>query len=187
MTTTATTERLVPAGTWAIDDAHSSANFEVEHGGVSVFRGGFKPIDAKLVSGDDGARRSRARVAVESDQRSTTRTSARTCSRRTSSTPSATPRSRFRSTAIDGTADDLTRHAASSRWPASRSRSRRTGRLRGPVDARPRASRSSRSRSRPRSTAPRSAWIWQMELPDGDQALANDVRLVVELELAPRS
>ncbi len=24
---------------------------------------------------------------------------------------------------------------------------------------------------------------WQMELPDGDQALANDVRLIVELEL----
>ena len=52
--TTATTERLVPAGTWNIDVAHSSATFEAEHAGVSTFRGGFKPIDAKLVSTDDG-------------------------------------------------------------------------------------------------------------------------------------
>ena len=50
----ATTERIVPNGTWAVDNAHSSANFEVEHGGVSVFRGGFRPIDATLTATDDG-------------------------------------------------------------------------------------------------------------------------------------
>ena len=52
--TTATADTLVPHGTWTADALHSNANFEVEHGGVSTFRGGFKPIDAKLVSGDDG-------------------------------------------------------------------------------------------------------------------------------------
>ena len=51
---TATTETVVPRGTWAADELHSNANFEIEHSGVSVFRGGFKPVDAKLVSSDDG-------------------------------------------------------------------------------------------------------------------------------------
>ena len=44
----------IPTGTWSIDAAHSSAGFEAEHAGVSVFRGGFAPIEATLVAGDDG-------------------------------------------------------------------------------------------------------------------------------------
>ena len=108
---------------------HSSATFEVEHAGVSVFRGGFRPIDAKLV-----VRRRRPRARGRRRGRSitsTTRTSGRTCSRRSSSTSSATRRSasaRPRSAAMPTTC----RSRASSRWPASRCRSRR-GRLRGPV------------------------------------------------------
>ena len=53
MSTTAIKVDL-PEGTWAVDATHSNANFEVEHAGVSVFRGGFKPVDAKLTVSDAG-------------------------------------------------------------------------------------------------------------------------------------
>jgi len=43
----------VPAGTWRADPIHSSVAFEVEHLGVSVFRGGFEDFEATLVAGDD--------------------------------------------------------------------------------------------------------------------------------------
>lgn len=52
MTTTAT-KIEVPAGTWKVDPVHSSASFEVEHNGFSLFRAGFRELDAKLTSGDE--------------------------------------------------------------------------------------------------------------------------------------
>ena len=57
-----------------------------------------------------------------------------------------------------------------------------TGRLRGPVTLAEGIERVSLSLE---ATVDRTAFgmTWQMELPDGNQALANDVRLIVELEL----
>ena len=56
-----------------------------------------------------------------------------------------------------------------------------TGRLRGPVTLGEGIERLSLSLE---TTVDRTAFgmTWQMELPDGNQALGNDVRLVVELE-----
>lgn len=51
MTTTAT-KTEIPAGTWSIDAVHSSASFEVEHNGFSLFRTSFRELDAKLTSTD---------------------------------------------------------------------------------------------------------------------------------------
>ena len=51
MTTTATTTHI-PAGTWSADPVHSSASFEVEHNGFSLFRTSFREFAAKLTSGD---------------------------------------------------------------------------------------------------------------------------------------
>ena len=53
MTTTATKIEH-PAGTWSIDPVHSSASFEVEHNGFSLFRTSFRELDAKLTSGNEG-------------------------------------------------------------------------------------------------------------------------------------
>ena len=53
MTTTAT-KTEIPAGTWSVDPVHSSASFEVEHNGFSLFRTNFRELDAKLTSTDDG-------------------------------------------------------------------------------------------------------------------------------------
>ena len=52
MTTTAT-KIEIPAGTWSVDPVHSSASFEVEHNGFSLFRTSFRELDAKLTSSDE--------------------------------------------------------------------------------------------------------------------------------------
>ena len=177
--TTATTERLVPAGTWNIDVAHSSATFEAEHAGVSTFRGGFKPIDAKLVSTDDG-------LELEGIVQVETITVDDENIRPHLLSPDffdvgRNPEIAFRSTSIDGPADDLRgrgeRSMAGFALPVDA-----TGRLRGPVTLAEGIERVSLSLE---ATVDRTAFgmTWQMELPDGNQALANDVRLIVELEL----
>jgi polyisoprenoid-binding protein YceI len=48
------TEQVVPTGTWQADKLHSSVRIEVQHMGVSTFGAGFKEFDASLVSGADG-------------------------------------------------------------------------------------------------------------------------------------
>jgi polyisoprenoid-binding protein YceI len=52
MTTTAT-KIDIPTGTWNIDPVHSSASFEVEHNGFSLFRTSFREVDARLTSTDE--------------------------------------------------------------------------------------------------------------------------------------
>jgi|RhiMetdeSRZDD1v2_1073273.scaffolds.fasta_scaffold2863073_1 polyisoprenoid-binding protein YceI len=176
--TATTTDRLVPVGTWAIDVAHSSATFEAEHAGVSTFRGGFTPIDAKLVSGDDG-------LELEGVVRVETISVDDENIRPHLLSPDffdvgRNPEVSFRSTSIDGPADDLRVRGdlsmAGFELPVEA-----TGRLRGPVRLSEDIERLSLSLE---ATVDRTAFgmNWQMELPDGNQALANDVRLVVELE-----
>jgi polyisoprenoid-binding protein YceI len=179
MTTATQTTQAVPTGTWNVDDTHSSANFEVEHGGLSVFRGGFKPIDATLVSGDDGVALE-GRAAVESisvdDENIRPHLLA----------PDffdveRNPEILFRSTQISGSADDLTVTGELSMAGATLLVEAK-GRVRGPVSFGEGFEKLSLSLE---TTIDRTAFgmVWQMELPGGGQALANDVRLIVELEL----
>ena len=49
-----TTTKL-PVGTWKLDSTHSSASFAVKHMVVATFRGRFENVDATLIVGDDGA------------------------------------------------------------------------------------------------------------------------------------
>jgi polyisoprenoid-binding protein YceI len=49
-----TTTKL-PVGTWKLDPTHSSVSFAVKHMVVATFRGRFENIDATLTVGDDGA------------------------------------------------------------------------------------------------------------------------------------
>jgi polyisoprenoid-binding protein YceI len=56
MSATATeTQTKLPAGTWKLDSTHSSASFAVKHMVVATFRGRFENLDATLTVGDDGA------------------------------------------------------------------------------------------------------------------------------------
>jgi polyisoprenoid-binding protein YceI len=47
------TEQL-PVGTWKLDPIHSTAGFAVKHMVVATFRGRFEDFDASLEVGDDG-------------------------------------------------------------------------------------------------------------------------------------
>jgi polyisoprenoid-binding protein YceI len=58
MSATATdTQTKLPVGTWKIDPTHSSASFAVKHMVVATFRGRFEQIDATLTVDEDGKAR----------------------------------------------------------------------------------------------------------------------------------
>lgn len=53
MSTPATT--ALPVGTWTVDPAHSSVEFEVKHLGIAKVRGSFGEFEGQLVVAEDGA------------------------------------------------------------------------------------------------------------------------------------
>jgi polyisoprenoid-binding protein YceI len=52
---TATTTTGLPLGNWQLDPTHSSAGFAVKHMGVATFRGRFEQFDASLTVDEDSA------------------------------------------------------------------------------------------------------------------------------------
>jgi len=54
-TTAPHTQTQLPVGTWKLDPTHSSASFAVKHMVVATFRGSFESFDATLTVGEDGA------------------------------------------------------------------------------------------------------------------------------------
>jgi polyisoprenoid-binding protein YceI len=177
MSTTAT-KIEIPAGTWAVDPVHSNANFEVEHAGVSVFRGGFKPVDAKLTVSDSGIQLEGAvdvaSITIDDEN-----------IRPHILSPDffdadRNPRIQYRSTEITGDAGDLRVSGELSMAGVSLPVTAQ-GRLRGPVDLGPVEKLSISLETAIDRTD--YGMDWQMELPSGGVALANEVKLVVELEL----
>lgn len=51
MSTAAEQTTSIPTGTWSLDPIHSDVGFAVTYSGAGTFRGGFKEFDAKLVDG----------------------------------------------------------------------------------------------------------------------------------------
>ena len=49
------TQSKLPVGSWKVDPTHSTASFAVKHMVVATFRGSFENIDATLTVGEDGA------------------------------------------------------------------------------------------------------------------------------------
>jgi polyisoprenoid-binding protein YceI len=168
----------IPAGTWVIDDAHSTAAFEVEHGGLSTFRGTFSPIQAKLTSdGSSAVLEGSVRVgdiSVDDDQIRPHLLSPEFFD------AERNPQIAFRSTAIEGTPDDLRVTGELSLAGATRT-VEATGRLRGPVDF----GAAEKISVTLHAAIDRTDYgmDWQMQLPGGGEALGNEVRLNVELEL----
>jgi polyisoprenoid-binding protein YceI len=54
MSTAVDTATQLPVGTWKSDPTHSSANFAVKHMVVATFRGHFDDLDATLAVSEDG-------------------------------------------------------------------------------------------------------------------------------------
>ena len=177
--TTATEQQIhLEQGTYTVDVLHSHAGFEVEHAGVSLFRGAFSPIEARLEASDEGlVLEGGVRVeAISIDDENI---------RPHLLSPEffdaeRNPEIRFRSTSIEGAADelrvtgDLTMAGVSLPVEAR-------GNLRGPVPGP--AGDKVALHLEAAIDRTRFGMNWQMEMPGGQQALANEVRLVVDLEL----
>ena len=54
MSTIATTRTELPTGTWNVDPVHSQVGFAVKYM-IGTFRGSFSPVEGTLAVGDDGA------------------------------------------------------------------------------------------------------------------------------------
>ena len=175
---TTATKIDLPNGTWEVDAVHSNANFEVEHAGVSVFRGGFKPVGAKLTVSDAGLALE-GTVDVESISVDDENIRPHLLSPDFFDVD-RNPRIEFFSTEISGDAENLTVVGDLSMAGASLP-IKAGGRLRGPVEV-PGGEKASLSLE---ATIDRTDYgmNWQMDLPAGGVALANDVKLIVELEL----
>ncbi|MDQ3571274.1 MAG: YceI family protein [Actinomycetota bacterium] len=166
-------------GTWTADTAHSSASFAVEHAGLSVFRGGFKPVDAGLtVSGGNFALDGSVEIAsisVDDDNIRPHLLSPEFFD------AERNPSVRFQSTEISGEPDDLRVSGELSMAGFALPVTAR-GRLRGPIEA-PGGGQKLALALEAVIDRTDFGMNWQMELPSGGAALANEVKLVVDLEL----
>jgi polyisoprenoid-binding protein YceI len=172
-------EQLVPAGSWKADGLHSTVGIEVQHMGVSTFRAGFSDLEASLVSGPDGVELLGA-VRVESFDVQDDGLRPHVLSPEFLDAERH-PELSFRSTALRANGDGLVVQGEL----AIRGKSlpvEATGRITEPV-ADPFGS--ERLALSLEAVIDRTDFGlgWQMDLPGGGQALANDVRLLASLEL----
>ncbi len=178
MTTSAPTTTRIPAGTWALDRAHSNATFAVQHAGLAIFRGGFKDLDAKLEVGDEAVLTGAVRVdSIDVDDENI---------RPHLLSPEffdaeRNAEVRFRSTelSIEGDRVEL---AGDLELAGATQAVRATGEIRGPIEF-PGTEGKLALTLEAKIDRTEFGMDWQMELPGGGEALANDVSLAVELEL----
>ncbi len=180
MTTATTGHGEITAGAYKVDPVHSNASFEVEHSGIALFRGGFRPVSASLAVNDDGELTLTGSVDVTAIAIDDPNLRPHLLSPDFFDAD-RNPTVDFRSTEVTGAGDDLTVKGelsmAGVTLPVEA-----TGRLRGPVTGPGDIEKIALALE---ATIDRTAFgmVWQMDLPDGNKALANDVKLIVELEL----
>jgi polyisoprenoid-binding protein YceI len=176
---TATTATEIPTGTWEIDPVHSNASFEVEHSGVAIFRGAFKPITGRLVA-EDGKATLEGAVRVDSITIDDENIRPHLLSPEFFGAEQ-NPEVRFRSTSVEGSGDALAVSGELEMAGVS-GEVKAQGRVRGPVEGPGGIEKIALALE---TVIDRTDFDmnWQMELPSGGVALANDVKLVVELEL----
>jgi polyisoprenoid-binding protein YceI len=170
----------IPAGTYRTDPVHSSASFEVVHNEISTFRGQVKDFDATITASDEGSLAIEGVARIESIAVDEEGLYGHLLSPEFFDSDRY-PEVRFRSTEVTEDGDGLAvrgelRIRDSVREVEARGR---VGGLGVGPDGSERAS------LRLETTVDRTEFGlgWNMELPNGGVVLANDVRLVVELEL----
>ena len=172
-------EQVVPTGTWQADRLHSSVRIEVQHMGVSTFGAGFKDFDANLVSGPDGVTlEGSARVEsfdVQDDQLRPHVLSPEFLD------VERHPELRFHTTAFRQDGDEVIAEGELTIRGNTR-----------PVEAHGRVGRPIEDPLGNQHTSLALETVidrtefglgWQMDLPGGGAVLANDVKLLVSLEL----
>jgi polyisoprenoid-binding protein YceI len=176
---TATTTRI-PSGTWSIDRAHSSATFAARHAGLSLFRGSFRDVDAKLEVADGSADLS-GMVKVDSIDVDDAEIRPHLLSPEFFDVERH-PDVRFRSTRVTFDGDEV-RVTGELEIAGNVREVSANGSVRGPV---PGPTGAEKLALHLDATIDRTEFgmNWQMDMPDGSPALANDIALAVELELA---
>ena len=175
-TATAVTDRI-QAGVWNLDHGHSSATFAVQHAGISLFRGKFTDLDAKLVVGDDveltGV------VKVDSIDVADENIRPHLLSPEFFDVE-RNPEIRFGSSDLSIEGDEV-RLVGELEIAGNARPVEAHGSIRGPIDV----GEVQKLALTFETTIDRTEFgmDWQMDLPGGGQALANDVTLSVELEL----
>ena len=181
MSATATVTTCLPAGTWKVDPTHSSATFAVKHMAVGTFRGGFENLDAALIVSDDGAATLQGTVRADSITVKDENLRAHLGSPDFFDTERH-PELSFRSDSLQATDDGLLVEGELT-IKGNTHPLQAHGSVSGPsvgLDG------SQRLGLTLETTVDRTLYglNWNAPLPKGGFALANDVKLIVELELA---
>ena len=176
---TTQTKIEIPTGTWKIDPLHSTASFEVEHNGFSLFRTSFGEVDATLAT-DGDTTSIEGRVAVESIDVSQADFRAHLLSPEFFD---AARHSHIEFSSNDFSAEGENVVLRGELTIAGRSNPiEATGAIRGPLTDAFGGERISLSLE---ANVNRHEYGigWNMDLPNGKKVLGDDVKLVVELEL----
>ncbi len=172
-----TAQQLIPTGTWNVDAVHSTAQFAVGHAAVGTFRGQFRKIDGGIADGvlrgevtldtldvfDDNLKGHLLSPDFFDAERN--------------------PKLTFVATDVRGDADnvivegDLTVRGVTKRVQA-------TGKINGPLDLGEYGGTKLGIDLETVVDRTEFGLNWNAPLPKGGFALANEVTLVVELELA---
>ena len=169
MSTIAATQTKLPTGTWTVDSIHSQVGFAVDYL-VGTFRGSFSPVEGTLTVAEDGAAElegsaQASGIKVQDENLSTHLLSPDFFD------SERTPEISFSATDIRRTGEDVTVDGELTlkglTHPVSLA-----GTIRGPVALATIIDRTQFGLN------------WNMPLPNGKQALANDVTLSAELYLA---
>jgi polyisoprenoid-binding protein YceI len=170
----------VPAGTWKSDPVHSSATFEVEHNGISTFRASVKDFDATVRAAEEGSLEIEGAARVGSIAIDEENLYGHLLSPEFFDAERH-PEVRFRATEVVADDEGLALRGELGIRGATKEVEAR-GEV-GGVGTGPDGS--ERLSLRLASTIDRTEFGlgWNMDLPDGRKTLADEVRLVVELEL----
>ena len=181
MSATATVTPVAPAGAWALDPVHSSASFAVKHMVVATFRGRFEEFDVTLTADENGEARLEGTVDARSIVVKDENLAAHLQSPEFFDTE-RTPSIAYASTAVRRTGDELVvdgeltikgiTHPVEARGTIT--------------DAHVGLGDAEKIGLTLEAVIDRTKFglEWNAPLPKGGFALANDVKLTVELELA---
>jgi polyisoprenoid-binding protein YceI len=177
LTDTTTTTTTVPTGTWAIDPVHSDVGFAVRYAGIGTFRGTFADVDASLAEGrlEGVARVASVRVDDENLAGHLQSPDFFDAERH--------PELRFASDAIERDGERVTVHGELTLRGVTRP-VEITGTVTGPLEN---AYGQQRLGLDVETTVNRRDFgiDWNMELPGGGQALADEVVVSANLALVP--
>jgi polyisoprenoid-binding protein YceI len=169
--TTTLSEQTIPTGTWTLDKVHSTVGYAVRHSGLSLFKGGLTEFDASLVDGVIRGSANVASITVQDENLQGHLLSPDFFDYE------QFPRVSFESTSIARDGETVTVEGKLElrgvKLPVTL-----TGSIFGPVGE--------KIGLELETTIDRTAFgmNWQMELPNGINALDNEVTLTAHLELA---